>query len=294
MKLLNESRQFEDILKRDLKEFLSDAKVRDLINITDFDTLYKNLIFRKYARFVGFLTDKLLELDINPLEYFKNSIPHSFSYEGQGYTDIVIPSNISFIESEAFDDSKVSSIVFPENLLTISSRAFHGCENLSHIDFSKCNKLSVISDYAFSLSNIKNLDLSNTIVETISDWSFYNCYKLESVKLSSNTKYLNKCCFGNCTKLSEIELHEGILIIDDNAFMNTNLKQIKLPVSCTYIGNDVFPNYLEELEIPSNSWMKNISPHLVRNCTNLKVLKIPKRFEDKVDLPNQTCQVIYT
>ena len=294
MKLLNESRQFEDILKRDLKEFLSDTKVRDLVNTTDFDTLYKNLIFRKYARFVGFLTDKLLELKINPLEYFKNSVPHSFSYEGQNYTDIVIPSNISFIESEAFYDSKVSSIVFPENLLTISTKAFYSCENLLHIDFSKCDKLSVISDYAFSLSNIKNLDLSNTIIETISDWSFYNCYKLESVKLSSNTKYLKKCCFGNCTKLSEIELHEGILLIDDNAFMNTNLKQIKLPVSCTYVGNDIFPNYLEELEIPSNSWMKNISPYLVRNCTNLRVLKIPKRFKDRVDLPNQTCQVIYT
>jgi len=79
-------------------------------------------------------------------------------------TNVVIPSNISYIGDAAFEKSTVGEINFPTSLKHIGERAFFGCRNLVHLKFNE--GLEYIGHSAFyECSGVVDVVLTNKIAE---------------------------------------------------------------------------------------------------------------------------------
>lgn len=84
-------------------------------------------------------------------------------------------------------------------------------------------------------------------VEYVRIWDYYN---LETVVLPSTIKGIGR--FGRCPKLSNINLPEGLVAIDRDAFCETALKSVTLPKSLKVLGGGAFGecDELSEINIP--------------------------------------------
>ncbi len=84
-------------------------------------------------------------------------------------------------------------------------------------------------------------------VEYVRIWDYDN---LETVVLPSTIKGIGR--FGRCPKLSNINLPEGLVAIDQDAFRETALKSVTLPKSLKVLGDGAFKecDELSEINIP--------------------------------------------
>lgn len=97
---------------------------------------------------------------------------------------------------------KVKSILIPDNIYWIGKRAFYD-------------------------SRLEDLDLSNTIVQSIESEAFRDCDNLEKIIFSNKLMRIDVRAFANCYSLKEIILPKSIEVIQFNAFSNCdNLKSI--------------------------------------------------------------------
>jgi hypothetical protein len=64
--------------------------------------------------------------------------------------------------------------------------------------------------------------------------------KLELIALPESLKIIAGTAFKNCQNLDEIDLHEGITTIGEQALMGSKLTSVHLPASVTSIGNAAF------------------------------------------------------
>lgn len=120
-----------------------------------------------------------------------------FAFVGNHDLDeIYIPSDITYIESEAFrGNTKTTKVEFEEGeqYLTISSDVFKGLTNLTSIDMSP-RKISYVSSYCFA-----------------------HCEKLESAIMSSETSSIGGYAFA-WTKLVHVTIPKKVTSIDADAF----------------------------------------------------------------------------
>ncbi len=91
-------------------------------------------------------------------------------------------SKLATISENAFAGcSALSTVLLPENAISIKDYAFYSTTNLGSIDLSKVTELGM---YAFAVSGLKNVDLSNVV--TIGDGAFFSNRSLKTVKLAAN------------------------------------------------------------------------------------------------------------
>lgn len=97
---------------------------------------------------------------------------------------------------------KVKSIHIPDRIYWIGKRAFYD-------------------------SKLEDLDLSNTIIQSIEPEAFRDCHNLEKIIFSNKLIRIDVRAFANCYSLKEIILPKSIEIIQFNAFSNCDrLKSI--------------------------------------------------------------------
>ena len=104
--------------------------------------------------------------------------------------------------------------------------------------FSECGQLDTI-----------NLPDS---VTTIGRYAFYATGITECI-VPPRVKRINKRTFAECSMLSHVELPEGLKLIDDEAFSECSIGEIKLPESLEIIGKGAFEdNYLKTIKLGAN------------------------------------------
>ena len=84
-------------------------------------------------------------------------------------------------------------------------------------------------------------------IEEIGASAFHWCPNLQRVVLLRGTRKIGRDCFKNCSSLSELEIHEGIEVIEEGIVQNTNLKIVTLPLH-------KIPNIHEHAFRTTRSW----------------------------------------
>jgi hypothetical protein len=128
------------------------------------------------------------------------------------------------------DRDKLVEVIFPKDIVIVEIHAFHGCENIKKLDFSNCNQLRTLDEYAFSdnkgleildLSGctelkrleqyvfsrpekLKYLDLSDTKVDNIGKWGFQHCYSLEYIEFPESLREMHDYCFQRPSSLKYV------------------------------------------------------------------------------------------
>ncbi len=93
----------------------------------------------------------------------------------------------------------------------------------------------VVSRKGFSnFRDLEQVTMPDT-VEVLEPFAFAST-GVTSFTAPSSLKRIEEKAFFNCSKLSEVDLNEGLLFIGDNAFTGTALKQLRLPASIDHIG----------------------------------------------------------
>ena len=97
------------------------------------------------------------------------SLPNECFAHTHSLKTVIFPKRLKTLSTAVFLDSGIEEIVVPEKLSTISDNLFYQCKNLVSVDLSK------------------------TVIVSIARSSFYECWKLSTVKLPST-----------CTKICEL------------------------------------------------------------------------------------------
>ena len=215
------------------------------------------------------------------------------------------------------DCTRLEEVKLSKQLNQIKWNTFNGCTNLKNIDLSNCTSiggnafaecrsltsvgntalLSSIEGYAFSnCANLTNIDLSNCTF--IGEWAFRGCPKLSNINLSK-CKLLENYAFIECTELTEVDLSscsslaygifaycsklktvkgiENITTIPANAFANTGIETLSLPL-CTTMQEGAFRGctQLKSIDIPV---CQSIGMNAFASCSRLESVSIPNTIK---------------
>lgn len=158
-----------------------------------------------------------------------------FPFKGCSKLKTVDFTKVSDIPDYLMGYSGLEDIQIPSNIVTIGEKAFYKLDSLKSVTISENNNLENIGQYSFS-SNPELLSVSfgsssNGVLCTIDDCAFFNCSKLASISVSSesNLVYIGNEAFA---KVATSEKELSAVRMGDVAFV--------IPSTVTYIGDYAF------------------------------------------------------
>ncbi len=172
--------------------------------------------------------------------------------------DIELPATLITIGDSAFAGCRFEKIDFPESLISIGTEAFAN-SGLKEIVITP--QLKHIGEAAFQCSKVENIVFPETEIEfapktfalcprlteiTLPEWMtavparmFHSCSSLCKVNFPSSLKKIGRFAFAS-TALEELNLPDGLEVIEGGAFYYANYDAVVLPASVKRIGRFSF------------------------------------------------------
>ena len=191
---------------------------------------------------------------------------------------VTMQGNVTVIGPAAFEKcTSLQSAELPDSLVQICHSVFLECTSLSSISLPE--GLEKIGTSAFAGSGITEISIPQSIT-VIPMNCFSDCDKLTKAKFSHDTKKIEKSAFENCSALTDVNIPENIVTIEDKAFFASGIKKAILPDTLTSFGNSAFRQcqQLEELRLPSS--LKAVPIECFWECTSLKRVDIPEGYTE--------------
>lgn len=135
--------------------------------------------------------------------------------------------------------------------------------------------LSHIKDESFIGSNLKELNIENTLLDFISYRSFKECINLENVSFPKYLEEIEQEAFKDCTKLKKVDFSDTMLhTVNTKAFENCeNLREVLFPEKLFRINAFAFKNTsLSKIDL-KNAKFIDLSAFL---NTNIDCIHLPE------------------
>ena len=202
-------------------------------------------------------------------------------------SDVIVQSDTVSIGASAFKNCKqLLDITLQGAVTSIGTGAFTGCAiktvritdleawcRLTHTDISS-NPLQADADLYLNDEKVTDLTWPENIT-TLSDYTFYNCTSLKSVRIPDSVTSNAASTFANCTNLDFIEIPQLFItkyklsILWTNTFPNCPLKTVSLSDNVTTIDTPFFDRRgIESLIFPEA--IKAIANNASGACTSIK------------------------
>ncbi|MFR9165707.1 MAG: leucine-rich repeat protein [Dysgonomonas sp.] len=204
---------------------------------------------------------------------------------GQSTAKVILPKHLTSTFESDFSGFK-GEVVLPEGLLNIGMYSFANNTQMKKLTLP--TGLQAIDKGAFANSIIDSIDFSQCKnVKTISTHAFYGikgiidltpftslsriggqCFKYSTAKviLPKHLKIIQSGSFSGFT--GEVTLHEGIIQIEDAAFMSVTQANICLPKTLQSIGEDAF-RYAKIKRVIIPDSLTKIAAKAFMDCTEL-------------------------
>ncbi len=210
----------------------------------------------------------------------KPTLPESFSggtyslgsdlFKGYNFNSVHIPDKVVEVRSSAFENcERLLSVTGCGGLTTVGTNAFYGCERLESIVL---DYVTQIGDYAFAeCESLSSFESPSKLV-SVGRYAFMNTATLESVKLNAqtleygafeesglvcadlNVETICTYVFNNCAYLSEVILREGLLNLQERAFVNcVSIKRLDFPATVENLGAQTGFKSLESVSVSENN-----------------------------------------
>ena len=171
----------------------------------------------------------------NPLKY-----AHNLYLNGELIAQVVIPSGVTSIESNAFwGCSNLTSVTLPDSVTSIGANAFLGCDSLTEVHVSDIAAWCSVSFADNPLKYAHNLHLNGELITQLT--------------IPSGVTGIAANAFSGCSGLTSVTLPDGMTSIGDNAFSGcSGLLDVLLPDSVMNIGDKAFAGCanLESMTLP--------------------------------------------
>lgn len=195
---------------------------------------------------------------------------------------------------KAGENYQKQEITLLDDTLTIGIEALSNLRNVRQIQLN--NGLEKIDEYALANSNISSLTIPNSVTEiggsafqqsafeevilssnltTLGVQAFYSCSNLKSIAIPSSLKIIPEYAFNYCRNLKEIIFNEGLLEIQDQAFVSVPIESITFPHSLKRIGNSVFSQCFNLVEVNFNDGLEEIGNYAFERANNIESINLP-------------------
>lgn len=182
------------------------------------------------------------------------SIPATVCQYMEQLTSIKIPHSVKTIGVHAFYDCKaLTSVEIGSGVKSIGRDAFDGCSKLKTVNYlgteSQWANIYFEEYESNPICYAKKLYINNNLlvnaeisgIDSIKQYSFYNCRNLKSVKIGKGVKVIGLRSFMDCDSLSIINMNQGLIKIDEDAFQDCEeLSSVEIPHSVIEIGEEAF------------------------------------------------------
>lgn len=193
-------------------------------------------------------------------------------------TAIDLPSSVTEIDGHAFDNcTALTAVTLPKHLRKLGTDAFAGCTALKSV-FIPLSLQTASSPFrnCTALTDVTFEDGRTELPDTLLRGS-----GVRQLTVPQTVTKIGYSTFAGCTQLTAITLPAGLRELGNEAFKGcTALTGVALPDSLTAIGYGVFRDCsaLTAAEFPAGiapvSWSSGSS--MLRNCTSLRSVKLPK------------------
>lgn len=149
--------------------------------------------------------------------------------------------SIKTIGSRAFENTNLKNLSFGESLSEIKLWAFMDCKNLTNVDFSLSNLLTLENATFWGCEKLESINFPYGLKE-IRTSCFNKCKSLKIIDLSkTNVTTIQNGCFNKCTELSEVILNVATDTLLIDAFADcSNLSTIRNTSNIVYVGQNAF------------------------------------------------------
>ena len=169
--------------------------------------------------------------------YVDNNIAVGFADEFEA--ELIIPDGVTALKDRAFEKYYgLANVQFSDTLITIGYRAFAKCSSLRKVVLPKNVRELSGQDYSSTFDECKQLievDLSQTQIKILPEGTFWNCKKLQTVKLPKTLVKIEESAFWHCTSLSSLGLNEGLKVVECDFSHNKHLEILNIPKSVIHI-----------------------------------------------------------
>lgn len=169
---------------------------------------------------------------------------------------------------------------------------FKNCP-LAAVTFPKT--LGSIGEWAFEGTELKTVDLSNTQITRLPNGSFYNCQKLNDVKLPIALTDIGECAFYK-SAIASITFPSSLQKIDAWAFQYTQLTNVVIPTKTGHIGDGAFSDNANLKTVVVNGLECYLAVNAFAKCDNLKDVYITSDKEpnaERYDSPFQNNPTVH-
>lgn len=155
-------------------------------------------------------------------------------------TNIVVPEGVEKVGDYTFYTfSNLGELTLPDSVHNIGNDAFKNCNNMTLVGNKLPKNLVTIGASCFSGCSQLNIQNIPKGVVAIPNYCFYANASLTELDLSS-IKTIGTDAFEFCKALENVTFSKDLIRIDSEAFRNTKLSKIDMPVGYTDIKNSVF------------------------------------------------------
>lgn len=210
-------------------------------------------------------------------------------YNNKSLTSIQLPNKLKNFWDNAFNGcTALNNIVIPSTVVGIYNSVFEGCAALTNVKlnegcttlghhvFKNCpldavtfpTTLTSIGEYAFEKTNLKKVDLSNTLITSLPNGSFYNCQQLNDVKLPIALTDIGERAFYQST-ITSITFPSSLQKIDAWAFQHTQLTNVVIPTKTGHIGDGAFSDNANLKTVVVNGLECYLAVSAFANCPTL-------------------------
>ncbi len=186
--------------------------------------------------------------------------------------EIVLPQGLSTIGDKAFDCCPaLLNVYFPPTLKSMDDFIFQNCSSLREMILPY--GLSYLGSGVFyTCTSLEKIYLPDTLTE-MGSALFSNCLELREIAIPNTIKTICKNTFKGCILLSHITLPDCLEVIENGAFIETNLSQVDLPDTVTSLGEATFQLCDNLRSVRLSSQITDLPERLFENCVNLTTVE---------------------
>jgi hypothetical protein len=248
------------------------------------------------------ITDKLVTEIVIPETVEKDGIKYTITSIGESaftncylLSTVVIPNTVKSIGNYAFSGCSGLRVVnIPSSVTSIGVAAFFNCKNLKYVTIP--NSVKTIGNGAFNnencificqaesrpsgwvyvdshWSNRKGTAFWNSFLEDGIGYQFVNNDVVSLIKVLGNPDSVAVPMI-----ISHLDDVYMVKSISSNAFADTDISVVEIPITVTDIGDNAFANCTWLTAVRFSSSVKNIGKGVFSGCTSLKTITLPGKL----------------
>lgn len=180
-------------------------------------------------------------------------VPERAFFQRSTLTTCLLPEGVTSIGDRAFNGTSLETITIPASVTLIDDYAFYELPTLKELKFAKGSKLKTINDNAFArCTAFTEVELPEGLTK-LNGSCFARTTSLEKLILPSTLTYISDYVFYYTKKLQSVAFPAALETIDYDAFEQSGLKSVVLPLNLKKLGSSAF-SYCDSLtyvELPT-------------------------------------------